>query len=164
MQTSAAGNKPCPGRKLRGFTLLELLVVVTLLGLVSAGVVLSMRDAGSASTEREAQRLAALLEAARAQARLLDVPVRWRVTGNTFVFDGLAADALPRAWLAEGDMVVTMERPAQAAAQLQLGPEPVIAAQAVLLESREHPGHRWRVATDGLRPFQAQPAGTAVQP
>lgn len=158
MRTSAAGSKP------RGFTLLELLVVVALLGVASAGVVLSLRDAGSASLEREAQRLAALLEAGRAQARTLGVPVRWRPSGNAFEFEGLPKGTLPQGWLAPGDVVVTLERAGGEAAQLQLGPEPFIAAQAVLLSSRTQPGQRWRVGTDGLRAFQAQPASAQGLP
>ena len=51
----------------RGFTLIELLLVLMLIALVSGLVSLSLRDGGQASLDREAQRLAALLEAGRAE-------------------------------------------------------------------------------------------------
>ena len=59
MQTSAAGNlRRCH----RGFTLLELLVVMAIVALVSAGVGFAMRDASLTQLERDADRLSALLE------------------------------------------------------------------------------------------------------
>ena len=46
----------------RGFTLLELLVVISIVALATAGVGLAMRDSGQALLERDAARLAALLD------------------------------------------------------------------------------------------------------
>lgn len=45
----------------RGFTLLELMVVISIMAIAAAGVSLSLRDSGQAQLEREAERLAALL-------------------------------------------------------------------------------------------------------
>ena len=53
----------------RGFTLMELLVVISLMALVSVGVVFAMGDNSQDQLQREGQRLAAQLEAARAQSR-----------------------------------------------------------------------------------------------
>ncbi|RYY52357.1 MAG: type II secretion system protein GspH, partial [Comamonadaceae bacterium] len=64
MPTSAAGN-----RFPRGFTLLELMVVIAIMALATAGVAFAMRDSSQAALEREAERLAVLLDAARAQSR-----------------------------------------------------------------------------------------------
>ena len=69
MRTSAAGNKPASLHSAQGFTLLELLVVVALIAIATAGVSLSLRDSADSALERDATRLAALLETARAQAR-----------------------------------------------------------------------------------------------
>ena len=53
----------------RGFTLIELLVVVALIAIASGVASLSLRDGTASRLEHEGQRLAALLESARAEAR-----------------------------------------------------------------------------------------------
>jgi len=135
----------------RGFTLLELLVVVAIMALATAGVGLALRDGGQAQLEREAARLAALLEAGRAQSRTSGVPVRWRTVPGGFRFDGLAGTALPTQWLTPDTQVL-------GPATLVLGPEPLIAPQQVLLASPALPGRALRVATDGLHPFAVEAA------
>ena len=154
MPTSAPGNsRPCvlPGRRWSGFTLLEMLVVVAIIAVATAGVAFALRDAGGVSLEREGQRLSALLEAARARSRLTGQPVRWVATPDGFRFDGLARDTLPRGWLSAETRVAGN-------AVLVLGPEPVIGPQAVVLTSAGHPDQAVRIATDGLRPFTVAPA------
>ncbi len=130
----------------RGVTLLELMVVVAIMALATAGVSISLRDTPSAQLEREADRLAALLEAGRAASRASGVPVRWMVMGDGFRFDGLPPKTLPDQWLVAGIHV-------QSAQPILLGPEPIIAAQAVVLSISEMPERTATVASDGLRPF-----------
>lgn len=45
-----------------GFTLLELLIVIAIMAMATAGVSLAMRDNAQTTLERDAQRLAVLLE------------------------------------------------------------------------------------------------------
>jgi general secretion pathway protein H len=141
MRTSAAGSSA-----VRGFTLLELLIVVAIIAIATAGVSFALRDPQASQLEREAQRLAALLESGRAQSRSSGVPVRWHPTDNGFTFEGVPPDTLPQHWLAETTQV-------RGAGMLLLGPEPIIGKQEVVLVSTGQPGRSLRIATDGLRPF-----------
>ena len=141
-------------RKALGFTLLELLVVVAIIAIATAGVSFALRDSSETQLEREAQRLAALFESARAQSRATGVPVRWRPTADGFLFEGLPPEALPSGWLSEG----TVARLAQTTPALLLGPEPIIGAQAVVLSRADQPARALRIGTDGLRPFIVEPA------
>ena len=162
MPTSAAGSRhrcrqPHETRSgTGGFTLLELLVVIAIIALATAGVGFAIRDTSQASLDREAERLAALLESARAQSRASGVVVRWRPTpdgpGN-FSFDGLPPSALPTAWLSDGISAQPMNAGGAAIGALQLGPDPIIAAQRVLLTSEGPPSRSLVIGTDGLRPF-----------
>lgn len=131
----------------RGFTLIELLVVVAIVALVTAGVSLSLRDRASSHLQEEAERLAALLDAARAQSRAIGAAVRWRAVPEGFVFDGLAAPGWPTRWL-----YPNTSAPVDAA--LTLGPQPLLEPQAVTLSLATR---SLTVRTDGLRPFAVQP-------
>ncbi len=148
MQTLVAGNN-----QNKGFTLLELLVVVVLIAITSAGVGFAMRDSAQSQLEREAQRLAALFESARAQSRTSGVAVRWRATAQGFVFDGLPPQALPSQWLSPDTRV-------RVPVTLLLGPEPIIDNQNVVLTLASQPDRAWQVSTNGLLPFSAQASAT----
>jgi general secretion pathway protein H len=130
--------------------LLELLVVVAIMAIATAGVALSLRDSSQAQLEREAQRLAALLESARAHSRMSANPIRWRATANGFAFDGLPVDSAPSNWLGSDVRADTTEA-------LLLGPEPIIGPQRVRLVTLSQPARSLTVATDGVRPFAVAP-------
>jgi general secretion pathway protein H len=147
MPTLAAGNKRLTASA--GFTLLEMLLVVTIVAIASAGVSFALRDSSQSKLETEAQRLAALLESARAQSRATGVPVYWSTSSTGFTWQGLRETA--GLWQGEG-IVAASEKP------LLLGPEPLIAPQTVRLWQAERPTFVLRVTTDGLRPFQVQSA------
>jgi len=131
----------------RGFSLLELLVVISIMALATAGVAMSMRDSGQSRLEREGQRLAALLEAGRSQARASGTLVRWQAVGAGFRFDGLpVGSTLPTQWLDPGTRVAD-------GTVLILGPEPLLPPQRTLLTHVDTPELRLAVGSDGLRPF-----------
>lgn len=163
MQTLAVGTngiRPTPARsalrRTGGFTLLELLIVVTIMAIATAGVGLSLRSGSATSLEREAQRLAALLESARAQSRMTAVPVRWRPTATGFAFEGLPdAAAFPASWLGE-------DVQAAGAGAVVLGPEPVIGPQQIRLVSLSDPSRSLILATDGVRPFSVLTEAAAL--
>ena len=160
MRTSAPGNKRAVGSSLArhalGFTLLELLVVVAIMALATAGVGFALRDSAAGNLERDAQRLAALLESARAQSRMSGNSVRWRTTATGFVFEGLPGSSLPDRWLHTDTRTSTD-------ANVTLGPEPVIGAQSIRLVSTGQPERSLTLSTDGVRPF-AVVASTVVVP
>ena len=151
MQTLEAGSPkyfgggPCPTQKPSGFTLIELLVVMAIVAIASAGVVLTLRDNAATDVERDAQRLGAMLASARAQSRMQGTPVWWRTNATGFLIDGLQPAQDPQTWLSPDTLSLS---PA-----IVLGPEPVIDAQTIVLQSRQQATTRVELSTDGLRPF-----------
>ena len=152
MRTSAAGNKRHIAQA-SGFTLLELLVVLALIAVATAGVSMALRDSADSALDRDAHRLAALLETGRAQARASGLPVVWRAQApgglQDFVFEGLPPPGLPHNWLDKTTR-------AAAGTAIVLGPEPLIEPQALALSSSTRPDRQVWVVTDGLRPFKVQ--------
>jgi general secretion pathway protein H len=154
MRILALGNNYL-NHKQNGFTLMELMVVVAIIAIASAGVMFAIPDASATALERDAQRLAALLDSARAQSRASGLAVTWKPTEDGFVFEGMPKiknsktgemeDVVkyPNTWLSKDTQV-------DASSRLALGPEPVIAQQEVVLR---HAARSLTLATDGIRPF-----------
>lgn len=138
----------------RGFTLIELLIVVSLIVVASAVATLAVRDPAATQLEREASRLAALLESARAEARAAGVPVLWQTTPNDstrdFEFVGLPPTLeLPNRWL-DRDVEAEIRSEVGLQRAANLGPEPIIGAQRIELKLGDQ---RLSLSTDGLGPF-----------
>ncbi|MED5622178.1 pilus assembly FimT family protein [Ideonella sp. BN130291] len=141
-------------RAARGFTLIELMVVVAIIAIASGVAALALRDPASTRLEREAVRLAALLDSARAEARASGLPVRWMPVspdnagpaGDQFRFIGLPPSAqMPTHWLGEGVSAQVVGAPA-----VRLGPEATIGPQRIVLSLDQQ---RLVLVTDGLGPF-----------
>jgi general secretion pathway protein H len=159
--TSARGNSAnrlnALTRTGRGFTLIELMVVMALLAIAVGITTLAMRDPSAAQLDREAVRLAALLEGARAESRSSGVAVRFEVNSQPgeshFQFIGLQTkEPPPGRWLAEGVSAEIIGK-----RSLMLGPEPLIEAQRIVLRLGDR---NLTLATDGLGPFAPVDAAT----
>jgi len=159
---AALGSGPAPpllALAQRGFTLIELMLVVAIIAIATGVASLALRDPTAAKLEQEAVRLAALLESARAEARSSGVPARWeplekQADGSDFRFVGLSAkEPLPTRFLEAGTAAQVI-----GARAVMLGPEPLIGEQRIVLRLDDH---RLTLATDGIGPFQVgddQPA------
>jgi len=131
---------------------LELLVVIAVIALGTAGVALAMRDSGQTSLEREALRLSALLDAARSQSRASGVMVTWEAVQDDSALPvmrwrGLRSkEPLPTQWL-ETQTRVTLPL------VIVLGPDPVIAPVRVRLQLGADVRE---VVTDGVGAFRVE--------
>ena len=142
----------------RGLTLLELLVVLAIIAISSAGVALAMRDNAQNQLERDAQRLIAKLEAARVQSRAQGLPIVWRATNSGFIIEtpvvGSGFVAQRDDWLSAG-MSADMKA-------ITLGPEPIIPPVTITLsnsnvQTSDAKLMQLRIGTDGLQPFHRLP-------
>jgi general secretion pathway protein H len=166
MPTSAAGSKhPLRRRPLghlqRGFTVVELLIVIAIIAIGAAAVALALPNADASKLEEEGARLTALIEMARAEARTAGVAVRWVPRADTdadartsaalpnvahFLFVGLPlAQAMPSRWLDNRTQAAV-----SGAAFLILGPDAILPPQRLVLQLAEH---RLELVSDGLGPF-----------
>jgi general secretion pathway protein H len=144
-QRPMISNKP----RQQGFTLIELLVVMALVAIGSSLVVLSLRDTPQQKLNQEADRLVAVLENAKAQARSRSTPMVWRSDAQGFTLRSLPLQGPPlqtMTWLHPGTQVQPAEwvisaEPVQAAMQFQL----MLNGGSLLLKS------------DGVQAFKVQP-------
>ena len=126
------------------------MIVVALIAVAVGVVTLSLRDRAAAQLDREAVRLAALLEAARSQSRSAGVPLRFELGSKPddppFRFVGtVGGEPLPTHWLSDEVSAEVIGGRA-----LILGPEPLIGPQRIVLRMGER---NLTLATDGIGPF-----------
>ncbi len=169
MRILAVGNR-LKKQNANGFTLIELMVVITMIAIATAGVSFALRDNEATLLDREAERLAVVLEAARVQSRSTGMALAWLPLPEGFAV--LPAIQLNRSqvnittssispWLSSGMNAQIISNSNPPARTLLLGAEPMIAPSAVLLSLGQR---RLRVATDGLRPFVVQTVDEVAKP
>ncbi len=151
-----ASWRPAGTRRERGFTMIELLIVIAIVAISVGVVALALRDSQAAKLDEEAVRLAALFEMARAESRASGALVQWApVTlaveaGMQFRFIGLpTSQPLPVRWLDSQTRAQVV-----GAAVVVLGPEAILPAQRVALRLGDK---RVDISTDGLAPFAPVP-------
>lgn len=128
----------------QGFTLLELLIVMSIAVLLTAGASLALPPRAERHLDQEAQRLITRLEIARSRSRARGQTIVAQLNKHGMNFIGSAPEnSLSGNWLHAETSVQSV--------RLVLGPEPVITPQHVQLRGAK--GHSLWVATDGVRPF-----------
>ncbi|MCA3781891.1 MAG: GspH/FimT family pseudopilin [Burkholderia sp.] len=79
-------RRPSTRRRAAGFTLLEMLVVLLIVGLLVAVVTLAPTRNRRTDLAEEAQRLANLLESAGDEAQVRSMPIAWQPVGGGYRF------------------------------------------------------------------------------
>ena len=131
-------------KRQQGFTLVELLVVLLLIAVAAAAVQLALPNQANRTLAKDAQRLASLLEVARAKSRATNTVVTWEAQVEGFKFSGDAVKDFPTNWL-DAQVNAAPEQ------RLILGPEVLIPAQSVTLRFQGEVGAT--LTTDGIGPF-----------
>ncbi len=130
----------------RGFTLLELLIVLVLIGVASATIMAGMRSSDEVQLHKQAEQLVAAIEVGRAQSRARGLAAELAVhEGGFLIKDPHVAidESKITPWLEPG-MTASGHVP------LLLGPEPILPPQTLQLHLGEF---SVRISSQGLAPF-----------
>ncbi len=154
---------------MRGFTIIELLIVIAIVALGVGLASMALPDRDASKLEEEAARLSSLLESARAEARVAGVAVRWvprPQPGNGEAAPGSDAPQFQFIGLPVSTVMASRFLDSRTQAQvlgstfLVLGPEAILPSQRVVLQLGER---TIELHSDGLGPFAppaaAEPAG-----
>jgi general secretion pathway protein H len=137
-------------RQSAGFTLLELLLVLAIIALGSAAVTLSLRDSPQNRLQMEAERLIAVLEASRADARASNTTLLWRADDKGFEVQTLPASDTAfhaMAWKYKGTQATPTD--------VLISAEPIQALTTLTL--RHGSGASLKIGTDGAAAFKVLP-------
>ena len=155
------------GAKSAGFTLIELMIVVFIIAVASAVAVFSLRPSDNEQSVQNAQQLAALLDAARAEARAEKNALIWSCDQSGFTVQGLTVGSSQTKHFAWQSGTFYCD-PVQGV----IGPEPITKAQVINVYSTEANGgsnsdpststtpsvgkvkNFVQIKTDGLGPFK----------
>jgi general secretion pathway protein H len=161
MPISATGtltSKPSRSRHASaGFSLLELLVVVVIIGIVAGAIVLSTDIVGrDREAEREAQRLRSLIELLREEALMQtrDYGVLFSRRGYRFYI----YDYQQSMWIepAEDRLLAARELPERLELSLALEDRDAVLAPTLELDEREEPEPQIMILSSGeVTPFEA---------
>ena len=80
--------------KQHGFTLIELMVVLVIIGIASAAISLTIKPDPLHLLRKDAERLSQLLQVAQAEARADGRPITWRADAKGFRFNRRSDDGL----------------------------------------------------------------------
>ena len=125
-------------------------MVLALIAVASATVSLSLRDSAQNQLQSEAERLIAVLEATRADARASNSAMRWHADNTGFVVQALPANGPAihsMAWLYTGVHATPVD--------VLISAEPIQARTTLTL--RHDNGASLRIGTDGASPIKVMP-------
>ena len=163
MPTSATGNEPAstlkadsPVRVTPGFTLLELMLVLLVIGLISGLVALRWPNPPLRDLRLDAERLAAQLDILRQQAWSQGQPLIWKANESGYGWSAAAQPAEANALASSASNQAHWLSPLTRAQtpHLLLPSEPVSGPLVVELRSIGQPALRILIEARGLSPFQ----------